>query len=606
MNVGTGEPDGFNVQWFVHTWLKLVPPEEYADAHPEYYSEVGGKRLDPRGNRLVNLCTSNPEVAEAAARTIDRLVTENPSIDMVSVDPEDTQEFCQCAECQARYADPALPYEQRNSLRVFEFTNRVAELVAQKRPNLIIKTIAYHTYVRPPADPSWRPRNNVAIQFCRFMCHNHALADPTCPPNRGFDAWYREWLQRTDRVLLYEYYWKVSWLGLPWPINRMLRADLPRFHDDHLFGIAAQFSSNYATNGLGYWLAAKLLWDADADVEALLDTYYREFFAESAQPVRRYYEDLDRAAEASGVHLAEQRPYQEILTLFTPELVHDLDADLKQAADTARTDEVRQRVAMLQGAVTYSDLVRDYLATLREALGPRSKYPWSGMNPAGMQRAKALAAERAGAIREFLARPENAEALDQPNEYTELLLNPDSAARGLLAGKDGEVALTKPQWLAQTGGEAKPGPLPPTLSIWVYGNDLDFIDGKPEHTLSLKGPDGRWQIVGGVGNTEAIGDGRNACFVVSGLETARYLRGRDLELQFENTPGGPYASTVFAFWLMPDEAGLTPQEATRRVEADVDSVRAASAGFTEYGYAGFRSREEGPTTVHLEFTGFPK
>jgi hypothetical protein len=519
---------------------------------------------------------------------------------MISVDPEDTQEFCQCAQCRAKYDGPALPYEQRNSQRVFDFTNAVADLVAQKHPDLIIKTIAYHTYVRPPADPAWRPRHSVAIQFCRFICHNHALADPACPSNEGFDAWYREWLGRTDRVLFYEYYWKVSWLGLPWPINRMLRADLPRFRDDSILGIATQFSSNYATNGLGYWLAAKLLWDPDADVDALLNTYYTAFFAEAAEPVRRYYEDLDRAAQVSGVHIAEQQPYPEILALFTPGLVGRLDADLREAAELAPSDDVRRRVEMLQSAVRYTDLVRGYLTTIRGSVGPREQHPWSGMDPEGLARANAAGAERAAAIREFLALPENADALDQPNGYTEMLLRPEVVAKQLIGGKEGEIALTRPQWLEQKGLQAKGEPLPPTFSIWVYGNDLDFIDDTPEHAVSLKGPDGTWEEVGGVGNTEAIGDGRNACFVISGLDTKRYLRGDKLEIQFVNSPGGPYASHVFGFWLLPDEAGLTPTEATRRLEGDIDAIRTASFAFTEYGYAGFMSREDGPVTVPVD------
>jgi hypothetical protein len=381
----------------------------------------------------------------------------------------------------------------------------------------------------------------------------------------------------------------------------MLQADLPRFRDDHLLGIATQFSSNYATNGLGYWLATKLLWNADADVDALLDTYCTVFFAEAAAPVRRYYEDLDHAAQASGAHLAEQRPYPEILALFTPALIEQLNGDLREAAKVAETEDVRRRVEILQSAVTYADLVRDYLTAVRDSTGPRTQCPWSGMKPEG-EGATAAATERAQAIRDFLALPGNADALDQPNEYTDVLLNPKTLPRNLLRGKEGEVALTRSQWLKDRGLSVVAGKLPPTFSIWVYGNDLDFIDGKPEHTISLKGPDGTWEVVGGVGNTEPIGDGRNACFVVSGIDSARYLRGDRIELRFENTPGGPYASHVFGFWLLPDEPGLTPTEAARRLESDVNAIRAASFAFTEYGYSGFLSGEDTPVIVPIDLT----
>ncbi len=604
MNVQTNEPDDFQVKWFVHTWLRLVPPADHADAHPEYYAEIGGKRADPRGDRLVNLCTSNPEVAAVAARTIDDLMQIEPGIDMISVDPEDTQEFCQCAKCVALYGDATLAFEQRESLRVFDFTNRVAELVADDYPDLTIKTIAYHTYVRPPADPDWRPADNVAVQFCRFMCHNHALDDATCPDNRGFDAWYREWLGRTSRVMFYEYYWKVSWVGLPWPINRMLRADMPRFQRDALLGIATQFNTNYATNGLGYWFAAKLAWNADADMDELVATYYREFFAEAEAPVAAYYERLDRAAETTGVHIAGQRPYADILKLFTPELLDDLEAHLAEAADLAKSGQVRERVAMLTSGVTYARMVREYVAAVRDSGEVDPDHPWTAMHPENTQRAKDVGEPLAQAIRDYLALPENGPSLDQPNGYTEILLNPANVVGFLAGGAEGEVTLTKRQWLEREGNEVKVGEMPETFSIWVYGNDLDFVNATPEHALAMRGPDGEWEVVGHVGNTTPIGDGTSMCFVASGIDAKRYLREPKLELRFTNEPEGPYASRVFALYIMPDAPDTPPEEATTRVDEDLTTVRAESAGFTEYGYRGFMSLESAEWIVPLEFVGF--
>ena len=603
MNVQTGEPDGFNIHWFVHTWLMLVPPADYADEHPEYYSEIGGKRLDPRGPHRVNLCTTNPEVAQAAARTIDRVMAENPGIDMISVDPEDTQQFCQCATCRAKYEAPGLPYELQNSQRVFDFTNQVAALVAEKRPDLTIKTIAYHTYVRPPTAPEWQPRENVAVQFCRFMCHNHALADETCSHNQGFDSWYREWRERTSRILFYEYYWKVSWVGLPWPITRMLRADLPRFREDGLLGIATQFNTNYATNGLGYWLAARLLWDAEADVDALLTTYYDGFFGKAAPHVRAYYETLDKAAQDSDVHLAGQRPYADILTLFTPDLIGELNGHLRRAQAAAESDQVRERVRMLQAAVEYSRLVQEYLAALQRVAKGAGAQLWPGMAAQGADKVTDVGAPLAQGIRDFLLLPENAEALDQPNGYTELLLKPEHVARNLRGAREGEIALTKRQWLKAHGAEPAKPEVQGRFSIWVYGNDLDFQAGAPEHTLSLRGPDGEWEVVGGVGTAEANGDRRNLCFVVSGIDSTRYLRGEELEIKFENPPGGPYASQVFGFWLMPADPGLTVEQATRRIEEDIEAVRAVALGFTEYSYSGFMSQEDEPDVVLLGVRG---
>ncbi|HIE52955.1 MAG TPA: DUF4838 domain-containing protein [Armatimonadetes bacterium] len=590
-NVGTGEPDEFQVKWFVHTYQQLVPGRKLFKAHPEYFALVGSARRDPRRPGRVNLCTSNPEVVAQAAATICRLKEENPNLAMISVDPEDTQVFCQCEACRA-LDQPDAPYQRRASNRVFTFTNQVADLVAERYPDLILKTIAYHSYVRPPADPNWRPRPNVAIQFCRFECHNHGLQDPTCPVNQGFNAWLEEWLERTPKVLLYEYYWKVSWVGLPWPIQRSLTADFPRYQRDGLFGLASQWSTNFATNGLGYYLAAKLTWNPQAEVEALVDDYCRGLFAEAAEPMRAYFADLERAAQESGLHLAFQRPYREIVALFTDEVLARLEGHIARAEQLARSDLVRRRVAMMRAAVDYTRLVRDYLRAVLKSPALR-KIRWAGQTrspeaEAALEETRGKAEE----IRQFLARPENADALDQVNNYTELLLNPEYVLRAVRR----RGTYTKAHWQRERGQAPALRLRPRTVALWLYGNDFDFVEGRPEHSVAVRNRMGEWLPVGTIGTAEHPGDGRNLCYVLSGLRWADFPE--EWEVRIENPPGGPYASTLYGIWIMPEGAVPVP-EATRRVETELEAVREAAYGFTEFDYRGILCGEEKPCLVRV-------
>ena len=50
--------------FFVHTFAALVPPEEFFKSHPEYFSEVDGKRLDG----YAQVCVTNEEVEETDHR----------------------------------------------------------------------------------------------------------------------------------------------------------------------------------------------------------------------------------------------------------------------------------------------------------------------------------------------------------------------------------------------------------------------------------------------------------------------------------------------------------------------------------------------------------
>ncbi len=604
-NVNTKQPGEFRTKYFVHTFARLLPADEYFDQHPEYFPLINGRRVRPTKERpQVNLCTSNPGVAEAVARTIDRLLEADPSLDMISVDPMDTQTFCQCDACRA-LDEPGAPYERKVSRRLVLFYNRVGELVRRKHPELLLKSIAYHSYVAPPADASLRLGPNNVIQFCRFQCHSHSLNDSNCPLNAGFNRWLIGWTKICDHVMLYEYYYKASWVGLPWPIVHTLRADLPYFKRLGLMGLATQYTSGMATNGLDFYVAAKLLWDADCDVDALLDDYFSRFFGPAAAPMRKYHDLLERRALESGVHLAGQRPYGDIVRFFTPETMTALEACIAEAEAAARGDDnVARRVAVMRTGLEYTKLCLDYLGILQRGLGARARLPWGGT--ADRSTIPPEAESAAKRIDELLRSPRAKGALVPYNTYTQLFLSPENVARNFVSdGLPADIiVLRKTDWLKQQDREIGPTKQPETFALWIYGNDLDTDEGKPEHPLSLRDRGGKWVSIGGVAPEGENGNRRNRCFVLSGLKRGQFPP-RDLELRVENAVGGPYASHFYAFYLMPDSLKLSTDQATALLENHLDWVRAASAGFTEYSFRGLRSDDGDQDIVPLTWLGLP-
>jgi hypothetical protein len=53
--------------------------------------------------------------------------------------------------------------------------------------------------------------------------------------------------------------------------------------------INAEASNNWAARGLGYYLAARLLWDAEADMNSILRDFYSKAFGPAADVMERYY-----------------------------------------------------------------------------------------------------------------------------------------------------------------------------------------------------------------------------------------------------------------------------------------------------------------------------
>ncbi|MCC6488108.1 MAG: DUF4838 domain-containing protein, partial [Candidatus Hydrogenedentes bacterium] len=78
-NAGGGGVDNpFGVQHAhagrAHSYFNYVSPEEFYDTHPEYFAEVGGKRL----RFETQLCLSNPEVLEIATERMLQSMKDRP------------------------------------------------------------------------------------------------------------------------------------------------------------------------------------------------------------------------------------------------------------------------------------------------------------------------------------------------------------------------------------------------------------------------------------------------------------------------------------------------------------------------------------------------
>jgi len=85
------------------------------------------------------------------------------------------------------------------------------------------------------------------------------------------------------------------------------------------------------------YVRAKLEWDANADVDAILDDFFDKWYGKSAKPARAFWDALEEAIEETPMLGHEDRimPY-----IYTPALIDSLDVSVAKAeklADTPRT-----------------------------------------------------------------------------------------------------------------------------------------------------------------------------------------------------------------------------------------------------------------------------
>ncbi len=344
--------------WQMNAWKKLLEaPGIHTEEMVTWYEHKGIDRdtFDKWTQRRWMLCPFAAKTAEAIGEGIRELLSAVPSLKAIMIMPADTVPKCSCGECEAaRAITTPLTWFQEYSTQILRVTNRVVDYLQRNYPDLmnshsdlLFLSAAYNHYLATPPDTDPLPTSRVNITFMRSREHNHALADPASILNASvYNYWYLQWLERTrigqNKMLLYEYYDKTAWLGLPWPIIHSIRRDIPRFHIDGLLGLWSQYRSNFATNGLGYYIAARLLWDRNADVDELSEKYCIQLFGPRAgMHILKYHRELEQAAEDSGLEFVGDKtssPEWEIIRLFSYELLQKLKVHLESARAVYETD----------------------------------------------------------------------------------------------------------------------------------------------------------------------------------------------------------------------------------------------------------------------------
>jgi len=279
-----------------HTLGRLLPPEKYFKTHPEYFALHNDKRI------AAQLCLSNPDVRRIVADNLIAVIRQNPDLDIVTLGPQDNRLFCQCDRCRALDEKNPAP-DQVYSKRMFHFYKAVSERVHKAFPNIIIRFGCYDTYAAPPKDQNLTLPPNTYPLICHFQkyCNNYPISDPTSRPNARFREIIAGWQKLASKLFVYEYYYKVNWLGLPWPLVHSIRKDIPWYRDNGVVGFYSQYNPNAAGSLLNYHVAAALMVAEDADVDKLVEGFCKEMFGPAWEEMRKYYRVLENAMIDAGV-----------------------------------------------------------------------------------------------------------------------------------------------------------------------------------------------------------------------------------------------------------------------------------------------------------------
>ena len=270
---------------------RFISKRTFFKDHPEWYAYVHAT-----GQRNPHwVCVSNEEMLEQLYKEIDAFIAEKPGRPEVAVGVDDGARFCECDKCLAllkKYPDP--DGSEVAAVQYVVLANKVGAHFRSKYPGIRFNFLGYGE--RLPASPDIVLEPNVGGGVAELW-RNHGLpAD--CNERSAYSLGHLARLSRPDMgPYVWDYLANYRNYMLPFPNHRIFAQTVRYYRSCGVKGVLCQHQwtpyGNFSE--MKMWLFAKLLWNPDADVDELIDTYVNATYGRAAKEIRAFLDILEHA-----------------------------------------------------------------------------------------------------------------------------------------------------------------------------------------------------------------------------------------------------------------------------------------------------------------------
>jgi len=332
-----------------HGYENFLHPEEFFDAHPEWFAMVDGKRS--RNPHHV-FETGNPQAMRTFARRAGDYLETHPEIDILSLWPPDIVTWGTSPESLAQ-GSPG----RRQGL-VTHAVRR--ELVRRKIP-VTIEIVTYDKSEKYPENFTY-DRNIIITTDYYYQNHSGVVFDPATH-EAGHDlSPLDDWTARHKGPLGYfAYNRRYCWQSRPVVTPTHLWVDYNYVYDRGVRGMTGFAEpGDWLTYELQHYLVAKLYEDVRRDIRRLVADYCRTRFGAAGEAMEQYYWTLEKLA-VRGTNLF---PRDEALSAARIALGRDLLAECRRMlAKAARTPKLgtgrRELIARMKTGLTHQAFALD-------------------------------------------------------------------------------------------------------------------------------------------------------------------------------------------------------------------------------------------------------
>lgn len=338
---------------FSHNLHTIFPVEKFGETNPEFYPK--GIPPEPGDIRRWQPCFSVNETIDVAVQHIIHYFNENPDQASFALGVNDIGGFCE----QDR-SHPAYPGKLNSSGYVhmsdifFAWVNEVVEQVTEVHPNKWFALSAYREVMDPPSFPL-HPRVIPRITKDRMTWIDEEVR------SIGHRQ-MAEWTKVANQIGLYDYMYGFVY-HVPRPFPHLMAETIKYARDHHVISWFIE-NQHHAGEGPKVWLLAKLLWNPDQDIDALLIEWYeRAVGPEAADDLAAFYELWEhfwtvRMVETPWFQHAKHATYlpfseQSYLKWVTEEDIHESIRLLDLVVAKAETEQQKRRAGLIREAFDY-------------------------------------------------------------------------------------------------------------------------------------------------------------------------------------------------------------------------------------------------------------
>jgi len=262
-----------------HAYEAIIRANQAAfDAHPEYLGLVNGQRTSTK------LCIANPGLRQLVVNYVLKQAAANPAANTISLEPSDGGGWCECADCA-----------KLGSItdRAVLLANEAAAALVAQHPQMYVALYAYNQHALAP---TIRVHPHVII----------SIATKFRPAGVTTEQGLEQWRTQGGNLLgIREYFSVFLWdRALPGGARAadlgLITRTIPAFHASGARFMSAEAADSWGPNGLGYYIAARLLWDTAeaAQSAALIEDFITRCFGDARAPMQKFFELLNGTTPA--------------------------------------------------------------------------------------------------------------------------------------------------------------------------------------------------------------------------------------------------------------------------------------------------------------------